>query len=198
MALTALALAEGHNITHSTFPVELITGTGVTPKPRLRVDASQTSFWEGREFRVYQEFNLAAGTSLWLRFVTPLDVVIHGRTITVVQGNCRFALGTGGTPAGTWTTKDVFPVNAMSEAPSYTREVQASVGGSVTGLTERDVMILETGSSSAVSVQQSVAESGMPASTYYVEVRNTGGGQLRGLYQVHWEERKPRSAVIYG
>ena len=62
----------------------------------MRVDASQTSFLEGREFRVFHEFSLAAGASQWLRFVVPLDVVIYGRVLTVVQGNLRFALSTGG------------------------------------------------------------------------------------------------------
>lgn len=178
--------------------LELITGTGTDPRPRLRVDASQTSFWEGREFRVYQEFNLAAGLSLWLKFSIPVDLILHGRDITIVEGKLRFAQLSGGTESGVWTPGIVRPVNSMAERPAYTTQMSAYSGGTVTGAVERDVMILETPSSGQAStVQAEIAELGLAAGTYYAEIRNTGNGPLRGLYKVHWEERAARSPLIY-
>lgn len=197
MALDALILQKGNSDVHSGLPLAIITGTGLSPRPRMRVDASQTSFWEGREFRVFHEFSLSAGASQWLRFVVPLDVVIHGRVLTVVQGNLRFALSAGGTPSGPWTPKVVQAVNSMSERPFYIGQVTSDVGGTVVAPVERDVLLLETGTSQASTVTQTVAESGLSAGTYYVELRNTGNGTLRGIYHVHWEERQPRSPIIY-
>lgn len=203
MPLDALNLSkgpiDGKIDVYSDWPAALVTGTGASPKPRLRVDPGQTAFWEGRQFSTFHEFNLVTGTSLWGRFIVPIDVVVVKRSITVVQGNLRFALSSGGTPSGTWTAKAVFPVNAMSErpAPVYASQVTASFGGSVAGGTESSLAVLETGNAQAVTVDRAADEVGIPAGTYYVEVRNTGAGNLRGLYEVLWEERQPASPLIY-
>lgn len=180
------------------FPRELITGTGADPRPRLRVDSSQTSFWENREFRSFYEFNIAAAQSVWLRFTTPVDLILHGRDITIVEGKLRFAQVTGGTPSGVWTASSVFPVNNMSDRPAYTSQMVAEGGGTLTGGTERDIMILETPSSGQAStIRAEIAELGLAPGAYYAEFRNTGNGPLRGLYKVHWEERQVSSPNIY-
>ncbi len=183
---------------YSDWPAELITGTRASPKPRLRVDVGQTAFFEGRQFRTFHEFNIATATSLWARFTSPVDLIVVHRHITVVQGNMRFALAVGGTPGGSWTPKTAYAVNAMSERPTplYAAQVVAEVGGTVTGATEVDLALLETGTSQAVSVQNVADEAGLAAGTYYIEIRNTGGNALRGLYSVVWEERQPPSPAI--
>lgn len=194
----ALLLRVGGRLRHSDVPVELITGTGEDARPRVRVDSSQTGFWEGRMFRTYFEFNIASGQSNWLRFVCPGDVVVHARPIIVAAGNLRFALSTGGTPSGSWTAYTSFPLNSMGNRPEplYTQQVQVSIGGAVTGQTERDVVILETGNNNAASAQHVSAETGQGAGTYYVELRNTGATNVRGVYSVIWEEWQPRSTEI--
>lgn len=203
MPLDALNLSkgpiDGKIDVYSDWPAALVTGTGAIPKPRLRVDPGQTAFWEGRQFSTFHEFNLVTGTSLWGRFVAPVDVVVVKRSITVVQGNLRFALSSGGTPSGTWTAKTVFGVNNMAERPTplYVQQVAASFGGSVAGGTESAVVVLETAAAQAVTVDRAADEVGLAAGTYYVEIRNTGGGNLRGLYEVLWEERQPASPLIY-
>lgn len=197
MPLRGLIVKDSQGWEHTThLPLELITGTGSDPRPRLRVDASQTSFFEGREFRVYHEFNIASGASVWLRFTVPLNCSIHNRDIMVVQGNLRFALGTG-TSSGVWTPKQVLPVNARTDRALYIGEITCDFGGTGTGVTERDVMLLETGTTQAVTAHASVPEQGMAPGVYFVELRNTGSGTLRGLYRVHWEEAQPRSSLIY-
>lgn len=184
----------------SDFPVALLTGTGTDPRPRLRVDPAQTSFLEGRQFRTFHELNIPSGQSLFGRFITAGDVVVLHRHITVVQGNLRFALCTGGTPGGTWTAKTVHGVNGMASRPTplYSPSTTAAFGGTLTGQTEIDLSILETGTSQAVAVQGTAEEMGLPAGTYYVEIRNTGANALRGLYTVVWEEYQPRSSRIFG
>ena len=185
---------------YSSLPAELITGTGAQPKPRLRVDPGQTGFFEGRQFRTYHEMNIATASTLWGRFVTPVDVIIVKRELIVVQGNLRFALSNAGTPGGSWTAKTVYPLNTMSERPTplYASQVAPAIGGTVTSPTEIDVVLLETGTSQAVSVSNTADEVGFAAGTYYVELRNTGANTLRGIYQVIWEERQPAaSSIIY-
>lgn len=194
----ALLLRVGGRLRHSDVPVPVITGTGADPRPRVRVDPSQTGFWEGRMFRVMHEFDIASGQSQWLRFIAPVDVIIHARPISVASGNLRFALSTGGTAGGTWTDKTIFPVNSMGNRPTplYTPLVQSSYGGTVTGSTERDIAVLETGDNKATSTQAAAEETGQGAGTYYAELRNTGNSNVRGVYQVIWEEWLPRSSEI--
>jgi hypothetical protein len=197
--LDSLILREGSRVYHSDVPLQLVTGTGVDPRPRLRVDTAQTSFLEGRQFRVFHEFNIASGATLVGRFITTQDVVVLRRHITVVQGNLRYVLNSGGTPTGTFTSKTVFPVNSMASRPSpaYTSTTLATIGGTaLTGGTDLDAVLLETGSSQAVSVQNIADEVGLPAGTYYVAITNTGGTALRGVYQVVWEEVMPQSPAL--
>ena len=202
MPLDALNVLQGpagaKSEVYSDWPAELITGTRASPKPRLRVDVGQTAFFEGRQFRTFHEFNIASGNSLWARFTSPVDLIVVHRSITVLQGNLRYAICSSGTASGSWTAKTVYPVNAMSErpAPVYTTQVVAEFGGTVTGATEVDLAVLETGTSQAVSVQSVADEAGLAAGTYYIEIRNTGGNALRGLYSVVWEERQPPSSAI--
>lgn len=170
----------------------------MNPRPRLRVDVSDTAFMEGRQFRVFYEFSIASGTSVFGRFVVPSDVIIHHRELSVVQGNLRFALSTGGTASGTWTARTVIPVNSMANRPLpvYSSTVTSAFGGTVSGGTEVDLVLLETSSSNAPTVTNLAPEVGLGAGTYYVELRNTGGVALRGVYQVIWEEVQPRSSGI--
>lgn len=199
--LDSLLLQNSPGVTQqSCLPMALLSGTGADPRPRLRVDPGKTAFFEGREFRAYHEFNIAAGQSQFLRFVVPapLNVIIHGRDVTVVDGKLRFALSSGGTPAGTWTPKTVFPVNACSNlpAPLYVGQVTSDSGGTVTGQNERDILLIETPTGQASTVNLGISQVGLPANTYYVELRNTGSGAVRGLYRVHWEEVQAQSERI--
>lgn len=200
MSLKALLLQQGTTSvqdTHSGIPLELVTGTGVDPRPRLRVDQAQTSFFENREFRVYHEFNIAAGASVWLRWTLPIDVLIHARDVIITQGAIRYALYQGGTPSGVWTPKTIYRVNNLSSAPVYTRQTTVDAGGSLVSGVEQDIMLANAGTggnSSTATV--GIGETGLLAGVYYTELRSTGAQACVGVYRVAWEEYQPRSSVI--
>lgn len=201
MALKPLMLDYGEFPRHAALPMEVLTGTGVDPKPRLRVDVSDTAFFEGRMFQMYHEFNLATMTGVWLRFVAPVDCIVKHRTLNLVQGNLRMAVCSGGTPTGTWLSKEAQTsgVNAMLDRsePYYTKQVLVDSGGVVTGANEIDVTLAETGTAQAISINLDADEVGRAAGTYFIELRNTGVGATRGVLKVMWEERQPRSSIIY-
>lgn len=200
MPLNALTLRHGHPYQdkRSPLPLELVTGTGADPRPRLRVDQGDTAFYEGRQFASAHEFSLTAGTSVWLRFVVPIDIIVKRRKLTMLQGSGRAVLRTGGTEGGAWTAKSPFNVNSASNRPAYTRQVTASSGGTVAGSVEAAVaLVAETGNGQAISVVATADEYGLSAGTYYIEISNPGTGAARGQYESVWEEIQPRSSIIY-
>lgn len=183
---------------HWGIPLLFVTGTGDDPRPRMRVDPGDTAFYESRQFSVSHEFTLASGTSAWLSFSVPVDIIVKKRKLTMLQGSARACISTGGTSSAPWTEKSPFRVNSMASRPAYTRKVTVSQGGNITGSTEQSPPLLaETGNGQAVSVYATADEYGLAPAMYYLEIRNTGTGQARGLYESVWEETMPRSPLIF-
>lgn len=198
MPLKSLLLAYGPISHRSALPLEVFTGTGADPRPRLKVDQADTAFYENRLFQLYHEYNILQGNSTWLKFVIPVDVILKRRSITHMSGKLRFSIQSGGVEAGTWLTKNAQTsrMNSMAEAPAYTRQVQGYYGGVYTGGTDLDVMLAETSNAQSVSVSLEAPEVGRSAGTYYIELRNTGTGDSAGLIRFIWEERQPTSPVL--
>lgn len=199
-SLKSLHLLEGVEDIYSDIPVELVTGTGVDPRPRLRVDAAQTSFFEGREFRSYIELNIPAGSTTVVRFTAPQDFILHNQTLMLDDGFVRMSAATGGAEGGSWSALPVIGKNRMASRPTplYAAVCSLSTGGTHTGGTEVEVIRLKT--SGATGQAQSVgavsAERGLPAGVYYIRFQNLGSGATTGVYSLFWEEVQPRSSVI--
>lgn len=163
---------------------------------RLRVDIAQTGFFEGREFRTFYEFSIAAGQSAFIRVTVPLDIILHSFSASVDEGKLRVRSFVGSTPTGTFSTPlPVFPKNNMAERPSpiYIPQVQVATGGTgLTGGTQLDVARIAT--STATSQQTTVgldigSERGVAVGTYYYQLENFGSGVCTGVLSGWWEER---------
>lgn len=162
---------------------------------RLRVDAGQTGFFEGREFRTFYELNIATGTSVYIRFTSPVNFIIFEQSLTLDSGSIRFTALTGATPAGTYST--VLPVigkNRMTtrKAPFYSAQSTVATGGTATGGTI--VELFRVVAANATAQQQTVlgaasTERGLPAGTYYLRLENFGNNAATGVYTLIWEER---------
>lgn len=165
-------------------------------RPRLRVDIGQTSFFEGREFRTFYEYSIAAGATVVFKFVSPVNFILNRQELNIDDGKVRLSVvATGGTEGGTFSTAlPVIGRNRMSErpTPNYASQVTVSTGGTHTGGTEVEVIRLVTSNATAqqISVGSSVSdERGLPAGTYYVRINNFGSGAATGTYNISWEER---------
>lgn len=204
MGLPALVLRAGWNARHSGVPLDFVTGTGADPRPRLRVDAAQTSFFEGREFRSFLEFNIAAGATLAIRFTSAVDFVLHNQTMMLEDGWVRYSAraSDGVTPGGVFTSLPVIGKNRRSDRPLplYASQVTLASGGTVTGGTTLEAFSLRTSNATAQasSVGESMSgERGLPAGTYYLTIQNLGAGAAVGSFHAWWEEVQPRSPAIY-
>lgn len=176
-------------------PFDLLTDGGDGPNRRIRVDVGQTGFFAGREFRTFREFSIAAGQTLVVRIVVPINVILAEQGVELDDGSIRVTNASGGTPGGSFS--EVLPIigkNNMSDRPSpfYTSAVVFSAGGTHTGGFVFDVhrIVAATATAQKSSVGRIVGdERGVAAATYYVRYENFGSGTATGTFWYIWEER---------
>ena len=176
-------------------PRDLYTST-LEGYRRIRVDQGQTSFFQGKQFRSYHDFNLASAESRYFRFESLTDFVLFDQTISVSGGSVRLSVWTGSIASGTWTTIPVIGKNRMSSIPQppYVSSVAFQTGGAFTGGTEVEAIRLV--SATATAQQSTVGasagdERGLPASTFYIKIEATNSTPTV-LYSLFWEERPPQ------
>lgn len=166
---------------------------GAGPNSRLRVDVAQTGFFAGREFRTFQELNIALAAVHVIKVVVPINVILFGLELYLDAGHVDLETVVGGTEGGVFATVlPVFPRNTMSERPTpiYTPVVVLTSGGTHTGGTVLDVLTNKTAANPnfSISVGAQVAdERGIGAGTYYF--RLTGVEASTGIIKARWEER---------
>lgn len=184
-------------------PFDLLTDGGTGPARRLRVDPGQTGFFAGRFFRSYIEAVIDKGglTPLYARFTSPIDFILWSQVLTLTQGAIRFQAFTGVTFSGAWTQRPVIGVNRMAERPLYDGSYYApqctlETGGSFTGGTEVDLLMVRTASTNgqASNTGQTQSERGLPAGQFGLKFSILTGGlavndNAQMLYALEWEER---------
>ena len=172
-------------------PAFLLSGT---TKQRIRVDVGEPGFFEGRQARIFREFSIPAGTTLVVRFVVPLNIILLKQGVELDSGSLRVTNAVGGTPGGTFAeTIPVIPENTMSERPTplYVPVVVATAGGSLTGFTPLDLhRIVSTSTGVQTSVPNVIGDPrGIGANTYYVLYESFGTATATGTLFFTWEER---------
>lgn len=176
-------------------PFDLLTDGGTGTKRRIRVDVGQTGFFTGREFRTFREFNIATGSSLVVKVVVPINIILFGIRFDLISGSLKVETVVGGTEGGSFSgTLPIIPANAMSERPTpiYATQVVATDGGTHTGGTVIDVIRAQTsGQGSQVAGVGSSAqdERGVAAGTYYFRLTASGSDASVGVLKARWEER---------
>jgi len=183
---------EGANLVVAYPPLVLMTDSN-GPNARLRVDIGQTGFFAGREFRTFRRLSIGAGAGLVIRAVVPINVILFGLTLELVDGWVDVETVVGGTPAGTWSeTLPVFNRNNMAGTPAYAAQAVLTSGGTHTGGTILDVLAARASGATAqaASVGASLSdERGIAAGTYYFRLTNPGSGTATGVFRAWWEER---------
>jgi hypothetical protein len=79
---------------------------------RIPVDVSQTSFFEGREFRFVRKI----ATPVVYRFTAPIEFILSSQTFGIVDGEFEFYAWRDDnvTPSGTWTSEPIFAKNTSA------------------------------------------------------------------------------------
>lgn len=162
---------------------------------RLRVDVGQTGFFAGREFRTLLEFDIGNNEEIVIKVTSACDVILTMFGALLVQSDLRVELIEGGTEGGTFNNAlPILKTNNMSTASDYASQVTMAYGGTHTGGTVVDVLLLNAGvdQGNRRAVDTSAAEEypiGFPAGTYYLKLENTNSADALGIFRARWEER---------
>lgn len=70
---------------------------------RVKVDMAQTSFFEGREFRMFKELNIPTSGTYVIRATVPVNTILMSARLELDLGNVRVGTYVGGTPGGVFT-----------------------------------------------------------------------------------------------
>lgn len=175
-------------------PLDMLTSERYGTR-RLRVDTGQTSFFEGREFRVSRQLN----APIVYRFTCAVDFILFTQFFTIDSGEYEFRAYRSGniTPSGTWTEMPyIFGKNISSSRPLfdgsfYETQTLIESGGAITIADAEeysDIVHLKT--STATGQISSIngpngSERYLAAGTYYLSFTGTATGTAT----FEWEER---------
>lgn len=150
---------------------------------RVKVDSSQTGFWDGREFRLNEPLTIAA-TPFVIRLTAPIDFILKTqKLISNAEQITMLAYRSGdGVAGGTWTpSKHYAPNSVMSKAPSYAGRISVDIGGTFVATVPENYRERIVAKSSGATAQQqtvgaeSIAERGLPMEIYYLVFTGNGG-----------------------
>ena len=181
--------------------------TGITSSPmptiatsrdkefaRIPVDIAQTSFFEGRDFRVTRKLS----SPIVFRFTAPVEFILSYQSFSITTGEYEFKAWRDDnvTPSGTWTNIPIFGKNnsltrALFDGSFYTGQCTIATGGSISVIDANlysDFAWLKAATASGQKtsiVNQSTQGRYLAAGSYYLEFTGTATGS----YAIEWEER---------
>ena len=160
---------------------------------RLRTDNESTAFLEGREFFTFYQFDIASDATQVIKIVSTVDTIVRTFGASLILGELEIELIVGGTEGGTFGTSiPVFGANQMNKAPSVTPQITMSTGGTHTGGTVVDMLLLNAGSPARQANEISASEDlpiGFAQGTFYIRLNSINSANAQGIFRARWEER---------
>ena len=178
-------------------PAFLVTGIYGDKRPRIRVDEGSTGFYEGREFRMFVEFNIPPDGEIWVRHTISYNFILHDQRVSIESGAIRWTANAAmATSPGPWTVATMRRRNQMTEQPSpfFTSGSVIETGGvgAATGGIVVDIMRVAAGQGAgSSSATQNAGQRGLAPGVYHARLQSTGAQNAVGVYDWWWEERPP-------
>lgn len=150
---------------------------------RVKVDSSQTGFWDGREFRLNEPLTITA-TPFVIRITAPIDFILKTQKLiaNAEQITMLAYRSEDGAEGGAWApSKHYAPNNGMSTTPSYAGRISVDIGGTFVATVPANYRERIVSKSAGATAQQqtvgaeSIAERGLPMETYYLVFTGNGG-----------------------
>lgn len=177
-------------------PAFLITGIYGDKRPRLRVDEGSTGFYEGREFRMFVEFDIPPSGELWVRHTITKNFILHDQRVSIETGGIRWTANAAmATSPGPWTAATFRRRNQMTEQPSpfftsgSTIETSTTTGAATGGIVVDAMRVAAGQGAGSASATQNAGLRGLAAGVYHARLQNTAAQNAVGVYDWWWEER---------
>lgn len=172
-------------------PNDLLT-TAKEGTRRVKVDPAQTGFFEGREFRISYEFDIASGATQVIKFSASSDFILWEQRIEVDEGFLIYKPTLSPSSATGFITEiPQYGKNRMSTAQIVTNTVTVTTGGTITGGTVAETARIKV--ANATGQQASIggavySERGLPAGDYYLTMY-AEGARTQGVINLVYEIR---------
>lgn len=184
---------------------DYITGKNHVPRilpcGAILVDTTNAGLYDGRQFRLCHEFNLADGAKICLKVDSPVDFILRQQCIDLTDGEIRFEASQGNTESTAFTVNtNVFGKNRSDYMvkPAYVRQLSVKSGGTIAadGSVSETIVLKTSGvSQKSMTVGSSANDVRfLPKGVYYLLFQATG--VTRGIYNLTWEEFEP--SFVYG
>ena len=152
-------------------------------------------FWRKLSYRAYREFNIAAGSSVWLRLTSTRNFVLQYQSLYVESGSIRAMVVTSPTVANpVWVSvPTVFGRQLLDGTSSHTTALDFMQSGTITGGVEREVLLASAGGGPSDTRNPTGTSLGgwraLPAGVYYIRLEAAAAdGVAKGIYSVEAEE----------
>lgn len=159
----------------------------------MKAEPDSSAFFEGRQFRAFKEFDIAGGSSETIKVVTTVNTIARLFGASLLFGELRLELVTGGTEGDDFTGSiPAFPANGMEGTPDYTSGVTLSNGGSHSGGTVSDLILLFAGSTAGQAQEVTILKDqpiGFAPGTFYIRLVSAGVENAQGVFRSRWEEQ---------
>jgi len=182
------------NITlfNSSIPQDLYTSTKSGVR-RLQVDQSQTGFWDGREFRIFEPIDLSGTGRKVIKIIANTDLILRWQALSAKSGNITmkaYRLGDGGNDTGSWAdTIYKLPNNIMAESEPYTPQVSYQTGGNFVPTNvnlyrdKLEVLVANATAQQSTVGTNTAQERGLSVNTYYLVFTGDGVGDFFSIIE---------------
>ena len=172
-------------------PIDLLTSKKIGTR-RIKYELGNTAFSESREFRMFKEFDILPGTSETIKVVSTVDSIIQTFGASLILGSLRIELISGGSDGGDFTESvPVFQTNRTSTSVDRVSGVTMQNGGTHTGGTVSDLLILVAGSPVKQAKEFTAEENkplGFGPGVFYIRFSGFGSSNAQGVFRARWEE----------
>jgi len=164
----------------------------------LLVDEASLSFYDGRQFRMFIEFNIPAGGELWVKHTISNNFMLHDQRISIESGTIRWTANAAmASSPGPWTLATMRRRNQMTkqQTPFFvsgsTIETSTDPGAATGGIVV-DIMRVAAGQGAgSASASQNAGLRGLAPGVYHARLQNPSAQAAVGVYDWWWEEFVP-------
>ena len=165
---------------------------------RAFVDEGDSSFFDGRQFRMFVEFNIPAGGELWVKHTITKNFILHDQRISIESGAIRWTANAAmATSPGPWVVAVMRRRNQMTEQPTpffvsgSVIETSTDPGAATGGIVVDCLRVAAGQGAGSSSATQNAGLRGLAPNVYHARLQNTSSQAAVGVYDWWWEERVP-------